>query len=146
MKVKLLVLLMALAIVVPPMGVGFYVYDTGHDLPAWFTASVYILIVCIESLIFVFTAKLAIYVSALDDVFKELMRLASDVRAPLEDMGKMLLQFKDLLPIVKEILAEIDKEEARAFLLDLKGQLALRRKELSGDDLADAAKRLSGGK
>ena len=132
-----------LAVTLPPIATAIYVFKTGHALPDWLTSALFILIISIETLIMVFTAQLAFLMKEAENIYKEIIKLGDQVKAPLENIGKIFIDMKDLLPFVEKVLSKIDKEQLKKMLEDLAGQIELQKKKLSPEELEVVAKRLS---
>lgn len=141
-----LVVQMILGVTVPPILTGLYVGVTNTPLPEWLQATLFVLILCVEIMIFAFTAKLVLLMKAAQNLYEDIVKLANDVKAPLERIGKMFLGLKDLLPLIEQLLSKVDKEQAKKFLEEKIREIDAGSKKMDRDQVAAAAERLTGGK
>jgi hypothetical protein len=100
----------ALFVTLPPLLTGLIEYLTGWELPPYVRDAIFILIFCIESVIFFFTAQLVFLMRAGQNIYKEIVKLGNDIKQPLETIGKIFFDMKDLLPLVAELLSKVDKK------------------------------------
>ena len=145
-KTNRLIVQMVLGVVLPPVLTGLYVFLSGHELPAWLRDAIFILVVSIEFMIFTFTAKMVLLLTVAQSTYDDILKLGNQVREPLENMGKMLLNFKDLLPLIEKAMSKIDKEQLKKALEDLIAQIEIKNRKLTPEELKAVAERLTGGK
>jgi hypothetical protein len=140
-KINWLIVQIILGIPLPPILVGFAEYYTGWSLPQYIRDSILVLVVCVESLIMICTTKMVFLFEAAQSIYEEIINLGNSVKKPLEDIGKIFYDMKDLLPIIAELLSKVDKKWLMAELK--KFSASLNTKKLSAEELSAQAKRLS---
>lgn len=141
-SVRWLIVKMALFVVLPPVLTGLIEALTGWSFPPWLRDSLFVLILCVEGMIFYWTTKMAAMMIAAENAYAEILALAEKVKTPLENIGKLLYGMADLLPSIERIFANIPKAKAQETLERIAKELE--RESLKPDQIAEAASRLSG--
>jgi len=141
-----LVVQMILGVTCLPMITAIYDNYTGSQLPPWVMDTLFVLILCVETMIFIFTAKMVLLLTVAQSAYEDILKLADQVKEPLERMGKMLYDLRDLLPLVAEALSKIDKEEVAELLRKSIKQIEMSKRKMTLGQLEEAADRLARGK
>jgi len=94
-----------------------------ESIPVWLTALATTLIISIEALIAWFTFQLAQAAIAAKSAYDSLMKTVDEVREPLEKLKTVLLDWKDLLPLVADIANRVPKEDLEKVLLRVRDYL-----------------------
>lgn len=82
-------------------------------LPPWVRDVALVLIISVESLICWFSFVLAEAAMKAESTYEDLIKLADDVKKPLQDLKEFMLEWKDLLPDLTRLLKAIPKERVR---------------------------------
>jgi hypothetical protein len=145
-KVRRLIIAMTFFVTVPATVTAFSVGWLGFVIPDWLMAALLVEVLCVEGMIFFFTAKLTIMSEMASALYEDIINNLKTIQQPLEGIGRILLDMKDILPEVEAFLKKVDKEQVREFIRQASRQMEIAGKKNSPADIAAAAARLTGGK
>lgn len=145
-KVRRLLVVMTFFVTVPALVTAFAVGNLGFVIPPWLMAALLVEVLCVEGMIFFFTGKLTIMSEMASALYEDIIKNLKTIQQPLEGIGRILLDMKDILPEVEAFLKKVDKEQVKEFLRTASKQMDIKSKKTSSDDIAAAAARLTGGK
>ncbi len=115
---------------------------TNASIPPWLQAAALIEILMIEGMIAYFSGKISFMADKVTDVYAKIVEIDSDMRKPLEDLGKVMYEFRDILPIIAQIAQDIDKEQIKTMLIQWRESYT-KDKTVQREELAAAAARIT---
>ncbi|OGC89234.1 MAG: hypothetical protein A2W25_04200 [candidate division Zixibacteria bacterium RBG_16_53_22] len=143
-RVRRLIVLMTFFVTVPATVTAVLVGYLGVRLPDWLMAALLVEVLCVEGMIFFFTAKLTIMSEVASSLYEDIIKSLKTIRRPLEGIGRILYNMKDVLPEIEMFLKKVDKEQVREFIRTSSRQMEINRSKLSQDEIKNVALRLTG--
>lgn len=115
---------------------------TNANIPPWLQATALVEILMIEGMISYFSGKISFMADNVTDVYGKIVEMGSDMKKPLEDLGKVMYEFRDILPVIVQIAQDIDKDQFKAMLIQWRESYT-KDKTVQREELAAAAARIT---